>query len=204
MLYSTNNPDATMSTIATHISNFTTHMTTGTTNTIKIAAPSDMSHVQSVALIHVLPGSFSRADARSVRPMPTVRRAATMTEWCHGSKYAGMDDQPRPEGYNHPKVATAPSAVKMVPDIANQGSLSLGGVSSCGCLVGVSITMAACSRRLASDVSDNAQCGDRKGEYLGGLVYIGEAAEGGDLLRVVSETPECLDDGCGNCWCFGW
>ena len=65
--------------------------------------------------------------------MPTVRRAATMTEWCHGSKYAGMDDQPRPEGYNHPKVATAPSAVKMVPDIANQGSLSLGGVSSCGC-----------------------------------------------------------------------
>ena len=119
-----------------------------------------------------------------------------MTEGCHGSKYAGMDDQPRPEGYNHPKVATAPSAVKMVPDIANQGSLSLDGAPSCGCLVGVSITMAACSRRLASDVSDNAQSRKRQGKYLGGLVYIGETAEGGDLLRVVSETPECLDDRC--------
>ena len=204
ILYSPNNPTATMSTFVTHISNFTTHMTTGTTNTIEVAAPSDMSHVHLLAVIHALPVSFSRSDARSVSPMPTVSRAATMAEGCHGSKYAGMDDQPRSEGYNHPNVATAPSAVKMVPDIANQGSLSLGGVSSCGCFVGVSITRASCSRRLASDVFDEAESGEWQGKYLGGAVYIGEAAEGGDLLWVVGESSEGLDDGCGNCGGFGW
>ena len=140
MLYSANNPNATMSTIATHISNFTTHMTTGTTNTSRIAAQNEMSHVHSLAIIQAPPVSFSRADARAVIPMPTASRAATIPEGCHGSKYAGIDDHPRPEGYNHPNVATAPSAVKMVPDIANQGSLSLDGATSRGCSVGVSIT----------------------------------------------------------------
>ncbi len=140
MLDRTNNATATVSTIATHISNFTTHITMGIAITSRIAAPSDKRYVHSLAITQALSVSFFRSDARDVIPMPTVSRVATMAEGCHGSKYAGMDDQPRPEGYNHPNVATAPSAVKMVPDIANQGSLSLDGATSRGCSVGVSIT----------------------------------------------------------------
>ena len=42
---------------------------------------------------------------------------------------------------------------------------------------------------------DDAKSWERQGKYLGGPVHIGEAAEAGDLLRLVGEVFECLDNG---------
>ena len=66
------------------------------------------------------PAAFPRIAATRARTPPTANSAVVTTKGYHGSKYAGMDDQPRSEGNTQQSVATSAKAENAVPSIAHQ------------------------------------------------------------------------------------